>query len=168
MRQRVLTFLIALIIWTILAGSASFEVMLVGIGASLLTTFLFSDMLFRLTNRKTHWFTYIRNSVYFLLFIPVFFYEALIAAIKVSRHTFERNPSFSPGIIKAKTSLTNVSAISLLANLITLTPGTFTLEFDKSERAYYIHWIDVTTKKEAEKKRKIIGRFESWLDVIFP
>ena len=168
MRQKILTFLIALFIWIILAGKASFEIILVGVCASLLTSFLFSDMLFRLTNRKTHWFTYIRNTVYFLLFIPTFFYEALVAAIKVSRHTFERNPSFSPGIIKVKTSLINVSAISLLVNLITLTPGTLSLEFDKSERAFYIHWIDVKTKKEAEKKKEIIGLFESWLEVIFP
>jgi multicomponent Na+:H+ antiporter subunit E len=154
-------------VWTILAGKTSLDIIIIGVFASLLTTLLFSDMLFRLSNRKTSWLNYVRNSFYFFLFIPVFFYEALISALKVSRHTFERSPSFSPGIIKVKTSLTNVSAISLLANLITLTPGTLTLDFDKAERAFYIHWIDVTTRKKAEKKKEVIGRFESWLEVIF-
>ena len=167
MNRKIMTFLLALVLWVILAGKASFEILIIGIVASVLTSFLFSDLLFRLSNRKTSWFKYFRNFYLFLLFIPVFFYEALISALKVSRHTFEKNPSFSPGIIKVKTSLTNVSAISLLANLITLTPGTLTLEFDKTERAFYIHWIDITTREEAEKRKKIIGKFERWLEVIF-
>ncbi len=168
MRQKFFTFILALVVWIIFSGGISDEVIFVGIGASLLTTLLFSDMLFRLSRRRPAWYSYLYKAFLILLFVPVFFYEAFVAALKVSRHAFERHPSFSPGIVRVKTHLTNVSAISLLANLITLTPGTLTLDFDTSERAFYIHWIDVKTREEAETRKEIIERFENWLGVIFP
>jgi len=101
------------------------------------------------------------------MFIPVFFYEAFMAALKVSKHAFEKEPSFSPGIIKVKTSLRNITALTILANLITLTPGTLTLDFDMREKAFFIHWIDVTTVEEAEARKEVFERFENWLEVIF-
>jgi multicomponent Na+:H+ antiporter subunit E len=167
MRQKALSFALIFTIWIIFAGRLTKDVIIIGIIAALVTTALYSDMLFRLSNRRTKLTSYIRKSGLILLFIPVFFYEALLAALKVSRHAFERELSFSPGIIKEKTHLTNVSAITILANLITLTPGTLTLDFDTRERVYYIHCLDLRVKEETEAQKKIIGRFEEWLGVIF-
>jgi multicomponent Na+:H+ antiporter subunit E len=167
MRRKIFTFLIVLSIWIIFAGKVSEDVLIVGIIASLVTTWLYSDLLFRSSNRKRKWTFYIRKFFYIILFIPVFFYEAFVSALKVSKHAFEKKPSFSPGIIKVKTTLTNVTALTILANLITLTPGTLTLDFDMRERAFFIHWIDVTTVEEAETRKQVIERFENWLEVIF-
>lgn len=167
MRQKIFTFIFIFIIWIILTGKIKTDTVIIGMIVSSLTAFLFSDMLFRVSNRRVNIFIILRNVLLLFLFIPVFFYEALISALKVSRHVFEKNPSFSPGIVKVKTHLTNVSVITLLANLITLTPGTLTLDFDKSERAYYIHWIDVKSREEAVARREIIEKFERWLGVIF-
>lgn len=167
MRNKIFTFIFTFIIWVIFAGRLSLDVIIIGTGAAVLTSILFSDMFIRTSNHKVKWYSYPARVVRVIMFIPVFFYEALIAALKVSSHVFEKNPSFSPGIVKVKTNLTNVTAITILANLITLTPGTLTLDFDKTERAYYIHWIDVTTREEVETRKKIIERFERWLDVIF-
>jgi len=154
-------------IWIIFAGRITSDVIIVGTIASLVTTWLYSDLLFRSSNRKRNWSFYIKKLSYILLFIPVFFYEAFIAALKVSKHAFEKKPSFSPGIIKVKTSLRNITALTILANLITLTPGTLTLDFDMREKAFFIHWIDVTTLEEAEARKQVIERFEKWLEVIF-
>jgi len=167
LRQKIFTFALILLFWIILAGGITRDILIVGIVVSLLITSLFSDMLFRLSKRTVNWKSYPKKLLFFLLFIPIFFYEAFISALKVSRHVFELYPSFSPGIVKVKTSLTNVSALSLLANLITLTPGTLTLDFDRSERVFYIHWIDVKTREEAESRKHIIERFEKWLGVIY-
>jgi multicomponent Na+:H+ antiporter subunit E len=35
------------------------------------------------------------------------------------------------------------------------------------EKAFFIHWIDVTTVEEAEARKEVIERFENWLEVIF-
>ncbi len=167
MRRKIFTFFITLAIWIIFAGGISQDILIVGSIASLVTTWLYSDLLFRSSNRKRKWTFYLRKFLYILLFIPVFFYEAFVAALKVSKHVFEKKPSFSPGIVKVKTTLRNVTALTILANLITLTPGTLTLDFDMKEKAFFIHWIDVTTVEEAETRRQVIERFEKWLEVIF-
>jgi len=167
MRQKFLTFLLVFLMWIIIVGKISTDVVIIGIIASSITTILFSNMLFRFTNRKLNLFDCLRKIFLVIIFIPVFFYEALLAAIKVSFHAFERRSSFSPGIVKVKTKLTNVTAITILANLITLTPGTLTLDFDTTERVYYIHWIDVVNREDEETHRHLIEKFERWLGVIF-
>ncbi len=167
MRQRISAFILIFIVWIIFAGRISADVVLVGIIASLLTTTLFGEMLFRSSNRKFNLLKSLYKIFLVIMFIPVFFYEAIKSAIQVSSYIFKKDISFSPGIIKVKTKLTNVTAITILANLITLTPGTLTLDFDKSERAYYIHWIDVKNKEETDAGKEIIQKFENWLDVIF-
>lgn len=167
MRRKIFTFLLSFSAWVIFAGRVSSDVFVVGFFVAAVTALLFSDMLFRHSHTRTNFAVYFRRLGYIIMFIPLFFYEALVSAIKVAGHVFEKEPSFSPGIVKVKTNLTNVTALTILANMITLTPGTLTLDFDVSERAYYIHWIDVTTREEAETRREIIERFERWLDVIF-
>ena len=167
MLQKISAFILLLTVWFILAGKITVDVLIIGSAASLIITLFFSDMLFREVHRKLPWYHYIRKLALLLLFIPVFFYEAVNAALKVSKHVFEKNPSFNPGIVKVKTELQDITGLSLLANLITLTPGTLTLDYDRNENAYYIHWIDVETVEEAELKKKIIARFERWVGVIF-
>ena len=167
MLQKISAFIFLMIVWIIFSGKITVDVLIIGSAASLLVTLFFSDMLFREVHRELPWYHYLRKLLLLLLFIPVFFYEAITAALKVSKHVFEKDPSFNPGIVKVKTELTDITGLSLLANLITLTPGTLTLDYDRSEKAYYIHWIDVETVEEAEMKKKIIARFERWVGVIF-
>ncbi|ADO76562.1 Na+/H+ antiporter subunit E [Halanaerobium praevalens] len=167
MLQKISAFIFLMIVWFIFAGKITIDVLIVGSAAALLVTIFFSDMLFREVRGRLPWYHYFKKLILLLLFIPVFFYEAITAALKVSKHVFEKDPSFNPGIVKVKTKLTDITGLTLLANLITLTPGTLTLDYDRGEKAYYIHWIDVETVEEAELKKKIIARFESWIGVIF-
>ncbi len=167
MRQKVFTFTILFCVWIIFTGKISRDVIVIGVLASFITTFLFSDMLFRFSNQKFALPRIMQKLFVLIIFIPVFFYEALLSALKVSALVFKKDLSFSPGIVKVKTHLTNITAITILANLITLTPGTLTLDFDTGEKAYYIHWIDVVTREDVESHRQLIEKFENWLGVIF-
>jgi multicomponent Na+:H+ antiporter subunit E len=167
MLQKLSAFSFLLIVWFIFSGKISVDILIIGSAASFLITLFFSDMLFREVHRKLPWYHYLRKLGLLLLFVPVFFYEAINAAFKVSKHVFEKKPSFNPGIVKVKTEITDITALTILANLITLTPGTLTLDYDRSENSYYIHWIDVETVEEAEMRKKIFTRFERWIGVIF-
>ena len=53
----------------------------------------------------------------------------------------------------------------ILANSITLTPGTLTI--DVIDDTYYIHWIDVTTTNPEEAFVEIAEKFENILMKIF-
>ena len=53
----------------------------------------------------------------------------------------------------------------ILANSITLTPGTFTVEIDND--TLYIHSIDIDEEHLDEMSNKIIHRFEKYLEEIY-
>lgn len=167
MLQKLFVFIFLLAVWFIFSGKITVDILIIGTAASLLVTFIFSDMLLRVVHRRLPWYHYLRKLALILIFIPMFFYEAIMASLKVAKHVFEKNPSFNPGIVKVETELTDITGLTVLANLITLTPGTLTLDYDRNEHSFYIHWIDVETLEEAELKKKIIARFERWVGVIF-
>jgi multicomponent Na+:H+ antiporter subunit E len=64
-----------------------------------------------------------------------------------------------PGIVKVRTRLRSASAITVLANSVTLTPGTLTVSAT-ADGVLYIHWIWVRTTDVEEASRRIIGMFE--------
>jgi len=69
-----------------------------------------------------------------------------------------------PGIVKVKTKLTTPLGRLMLANSITLTPGTITV--DTKGEDFYIHWIAVEEGDLEEKTKKIVSGFEKYLEVI--
>jgi multicomponent Na+:H+ antiporter subunit E len=71
-----------------------------------------------------------------------------------------------PGIVKIKTSLKTDSGITALANSITLTPGTLTV--DLTDDGYlYIHWINVKSDEVEAATQLIAEKFEWYLKKIF-
>ena len=72
----------------------------------------------------------------------------------------------NPGIVKISPNLKTDLGITMLANSITLTPGTLSVDIDEEKNDLYIHWINV--KKEALKKKPvdckyICGDFPKWV-----
>ena len=64
-----------------------------------------------------------------------------------------------PGIIKVDPGLTSDLAKTMLADSITLTPGTLTVDVDE-EGAFYIHWIYVEDENPSEEQ--VYGSFGHW------
>ncbi len=72
----------------------------------------------------------------------------------------------NPGIVKVSPNLKTDLGITLLANSITLTPGTLSVDIDEENNDLYIHWINV--KKEALEKKPVdckyvCGNFPKWV-----
>lgn len=72
----------------------------------------------------------------------------------------------NPGIVKISPNLKTDLGITMLANSITLTPGTLSVDIDEGSNDLYIHWINV--KDEALKKtpvdcKYICGSFDKWV-----
>ena len=72
----------------------------------------------------------------------------------------------NPGIVKISPDLKTDLGITMLANSITLTPGTLSVDIDENKNDLYIHWINV--KDEALKKKPVdckavCGNFEKWV-----
>jgi len=106
-----------------------------------------------------------RRWVFFLLYLPYFFYYCLRANIDVALRVIHPDVPIRPGIIKVRTSLKSDMAKTFLANSITLTPGTLTIDQDGQD--LYIHWINIDTPDPAKRAAEIVGRFEPMLRRIF-
>ncbi len=66
--------------------------------------------------------------------------------------------NIKPGIIKMEIFIRSPLGISLLANMITLTPGTLTMEISPDNRYLFIHVLNINNGEEI--KRNIRKNFE--------
>ncbi len=103
--------------------------------------------------------------VWLLLYLPYFLWYVLRANLDVALRVVHPDVPIRPGIVKVRTTLTSDMARTFLANSITLTPGTLTLDLDGED--VYVHWINIDTDEAARRTGEICGRFEPLLRRIF-
>jgi len=65
-----------------------------------------------------------------------------------------------PGIVKLSPGLSTDLGITLLANSITLTPGTLSVDVDEGSGDLYVHWINVTDPDASSEQ--VCGSFPKW------
>lgn len=70
-----------------------------------------------------------------------------------------------PGIVKVKLGLKSDIARAMLANSITMTPGTISV--DIVDEYLFIHWIYVSSLDPQEYHFRIAGKFENYIKRIF-
>ncbi len=102
--------------------------------------------------------------VYAIVYVFVFMYALVKSNLDVAFRVIKPTLPINPGIVRVKTRLKTPIGRILLANSITLTPGTITVETDGED--FYIHWIDVSADDVEEATQKIVSGFERYLEVI--
>ena len=162
-KSRVTVFIFALIVWIALTDIKSYQEVLVGIVLALLISWLAGHFLIT-TERSQH---PIRRILFFIIYIFKFFWEMIKANFEVAYLVIHPNLPIRPGIVKIKTKLKKDSAITVLSNSITLTPGTLTVDVNKDEQELYIHCIKVETESVEEATKQIGQRFEKTLTEVF-
>lgn len=100
-----------------------------------------------------------------LLFILVFIREMIFSAFDVAGRVLSPGLPINPGIVKVRTALKSPLGRIVLANAITLTPGTMTVE--TSGEYLYIHWIDIKSEDVDAATASIVSVFERHLEVVF-
>ena len=103
--------------------------------------------------------------LFFGIYVPYFLYYCLKANVDVAARVVHPDVPIRPGIVKITTTLESDLARTFLANSITLTPGTLTIDIDGQD--LYIHWINIDTDDAARRTAEICGRFEPLLGRIF-
>jgi multicomponent Na+:H+ antiporter subunit E len=89
----------------------------------------------------------------------------VVANLDVVYRVVHPDMPIHPGIVKVKTTLTNPAGRTMLANSITLTPGT--LSVDIVDEYLYIHWINVQAEDVEGATKEIVSKFEGMLRRIF-
>lgn len=166
------TAIVCYIFWLAITGQLtalitvegiSWQVLAAGAVVSILTA-LFSARFF-IHTKAFHFLNPARffAGVYYCLF--AFPWELLKANVDVALRALSPKKKINPGIVKIKTDLESEYALASLANSITLTPGTITLDVveENGENYYYIHWIDVASEDINEASSAIAGTLEKWV-----
>jgi len=107
----------------------------------------------------------IKRIWYVLLYCIKLALEIIKANFDVAYRVLHPALPIKPGIVAVKTNLKSTMAKLLLANSITLTPGTFTV--DVVGDRLLIHWINVESDNLEDATRRISEKFEKYLRVIF-
>ncbi len=164
MTRKIILFFAALIVWCLFNWFPDGAHLLVGIVVASIVAFMMGDLVIQ----RPHLLRHARRYVYFLFhYVPVFLWEVLKANLDVAYRVVHPALPINPGIVKVKTSLRSDIACTLLANSITLTPGTMSVDLDMDEAILYVHWIDVRSQDIELATRIIVERFERILRKIF-
>ncbi len=159
--NRVTTFILSLALWLLLTWTIDPVTVLLGLGMAGITSFILADD-FR---GKPHKFWEPRRYGYFLRYIPFFIYELAKANLLMAYRILSPKLPIKPALVKARTNLKSHTGRAFLANSITLTPGTMTV--DMKDDTLYVHWIYAPTTEEKEVTQKIPGLFEKYIQEVF-
>jgi multicomponent Na+:H+ antiporter subunit E len=102
-----------------------------------------------------------RRYFWFIVYLFIFIWECLKANIDVAYRVLHPAMPIRPGIVKVKTTLKSDMAKMLLANSITMTPGTISV--DIIDDYLYIHWIYIRSEDPEVYTPIITGAFEKYI-----
>jgi len=160
--RRLIYFILGFIIWMLLTWTTDTQVVIAGLIASAIVAILFHEIL----PKEHHLFISPMRLFWLLVYLPVFFYYVMKANLDVVYRALHPKMPIKPGIVKIKTELTTESGITALANSITLTPGTLTVDLT-DDGFLYVHWINVKSDDIEEATKDIAYKFEWFLKKIF-
>jgi multicomponent Na+:H+ antiporter subunit E len=128
--------------------------------AALIISFIVAVMASKVLFQKKsyHLLNPLRWVIFLGYLVGPFFFAMAKANIDVAYRVI--TGKINPGIVKISPNLKNDAAITLLANSITLTPGTLSVDIDEKNNDLYIHWINVTNLKPSIED--ICGSFPIW------
>lgn len=139
MKNRFLSNILLTFIWVAITGNFMFLNYVFG--------FVISFFILRLIaspeNRK-----YFKIFPKVIGFIFFFLYELVKANIQVAYEVLTPNFNMAPGIIKLPLDAETDLEITFLANLISLTPGTLSLDVSDDKKVLYVHSMYIRDREK--------------------
>jgi len=160
-RDRVVLFVTLLLFWLMLNGTLAVDSLLIGILVSFSITFLFCSGLSFFTEFRATPQAFLAGFLYY----AYFFKELVKSNFKLAAIVLSPSLPIKPGIVKVRTRLKTKMGRLMLANSITLTPRTLTVELDGEW--IYVHWVTVESTDIDEATKRIVTGFESYLEVMY-
>ena len=140
MRKILLTNIILTFIWTLLTSDFN--------GYNFVVGFVISSIFLLATDRTDKTTRYLRYFPRIISFLLFFIYELMKANFEVAYEVITPKYNMKPGIVKIPLDLETDLEITLLANLITLTPGTLSLDVSNDKKVLYVHSMYIEDKDE--------------------
>ena len=153
-RGFLLLFATLLLFWVMLMGSLSPDVLIVGVAA-------YPDGLSFFTEFRATPAAFVAGFQYYGFFLK----ELVKSNFAVARIVITPSLPINPGIVKVRTKLKSRMGRLMLANSITLTPGTLTVKIEGEW--LYIHCVYVESEDIETATADIAAGFEKYLEVIY-
>jgi len=142
-RNLILVFLIMFAFWLLLSGKFDLFHISAGIVSSLAVSLLSNKLVISNPTDRGG----ITIEVYrFLRYTLWLIYQIFVSGIDVTKRVFKVKMPINPGIIKCRPMLQSDVALTILANSITLTPGTMTLDISDGE--IFIHCLAIEDEQK--------------------
>ena len=140
MKNRFLANLLLTFVWLALTGSFDFSNVVFGFFLS-----YFILLVITRGGSKARYFRMVPRLISFFFF---FLYELVKANVQVAWEMGTPKFYMTPGIVGVPLDITSDSEITMLANLITLTPGTLSLDVSEDKKVLYVYSMYITNKKD--------------------
>lgn len=90
-------------------------------------------------------------------FVVMYVWDLMVANAIVAWEVVTPTHYIRPGIVRVPIRARGAFEVTILANLISFTPGTLTLEVDEEGSALYVHALHITTP---DRVREQVARLE--------
>ena len=138
-------YLLFLAAWIIFNGNVTLEILIFGVViAAVMLLFMCKFMDYSLKKELNVY----KKSIWFLAYIVLLIREIIKANLAIIPRILTVEEEMDPIIVKFRTSLKSDFTKMLLANSITLTPGTITVALEDDE--YTIHCLDTSLAEGLE------------------
>ena len=154
-------FILSFLFWLLLTFDLSLVNLAVGAIAALITSILFGKYFYD----RLYKFLQPHRYFWLLVYLAILIWECIKANFDVAYRVLHPAMPIKPGIVKVKLGLQSEFARAMLANSITMTPGTISVDIVGDD--LYVHWIYVSSEDPEQYSRKITGRFEKYIKKTF-
>ncbi len=157
----ILTTIFLFVVWILFTADMGLFPLLFGFLASLLTSWLTYHIF--MPEHQPHLRFFIPNPFYLIKYLVLVVYSLYASSFKVVKAVFTGNTN--PRIVHFRTRLQSDIARTSLANTITLTPGTVTLDLNNDH--LIVHWLLCTTIHQKAAGKTIKTKLESTLERVW-
>ena len=148
----IVKFILLFLVWIGLTNSLEIQELIVGAVVALVVAKYFT---------KDEEVDLGKSLITYIKFTPIFLKNLVKSNIEVAKIVLSPSLPINTGIVKLKTELKNDHDKLLLANAITLTPGTITLELDDNE--LYVHVLNLDSLDRDVLQKEIVDEMERTL-----
>ncbi len=154
----VVTFVICLLLWLLLTASFAADELISGVIISLVVSIISAPKMKILNGLRLH----LGFFLGLLSYLWYFFVALIKANFDLAKRVVSKDMKLHPDVVEIKTTMRSDLGKLFLANSITLTPGTLTV--DVVGDSLLVHWIDVPKNSDINTSTQlIVAKFEKYL-----
>lgn len=157
----VVFFALSFALWLLLTFNLDIGNLIAGASVALVSTGLFGRYF---VDHVAKFFEPVRY-LWLIVYVFIFTWECVKANLDVAYRVLNPALPVKPGIVKVRMQVQSDIARTFLANSITMTPGTISVDIVDDD--LFVHWIYVADRDPEKYTHRISGRFEKYIERIF-